>query len=115
MKTNYLTRLCETCGREFSISKFQPYIKNCKEHRSKKTITKNKNKRKRHQLKSCCSNLFENMLSKKCGIVFCEKCNKMYWKVKDNRFRSYHRHVDGKYWIYDTAGNRTEKYEGGQI
>lgn len=104
-----MTRICETCGKEFEISKFQPYIRNCKEHRSKATIQQNTVARAKRKIdaKKCCQ---EELAKKREGMTICPTCREQFWNVKDGVFRTFHKRSDGRYWVY-IDGTRVGKYE----
>lgn len=76
-----MIRLCESCEREFEVSKFNPYFTQCKSCRKGKCSTtlriKPKKKKKRNHL-SCdrCKDHFT--LSKKTGMWKCPLCRTVY-------------------------------------
>lgn len=109
-----MTKLCDTCGKEFEISKFQPYVTNCKEHRSKQTIKKNvKKKRPKNHLKECCVEAINKTCNTQIGIAIChnKSCKEQYWLITTGFYRTFHKKPDGKYWLYNKDGERLGKFE----
>lgn len=94
-----MIRLCEECGREFEISKFQPYIKHCPEHRSRGKFQK-KVRRDRSLAKSCCAESMRRAEERgKTGLVICS-CKEQFWQIVIGTFRSFHRKEDDQFTVY---------------
>lgn len=88
-----LTRICEECGDQFQVSKFQPYIRHCKKHRSKK---KYKLKPKHYKLpkrRNCCEPVGV-------GIYICPTCQTHWWSYGDGWYRKFHPTKEKKYQFF---------------
>ena len=101
MADNQITKICAECGCEFKISKFQPYIIWCKEHRKgkqdviKNTTSKKSKKKAKQEMKShgfnCpqCESIKDqtNM-----GMFICpnKNCNTHYWVYGNGWYRTFH-------------------------
>ncbi len=92
---NAVFRVCATCGHEFTISKFQPYIKDCEKHRSKsKYIVRAK--REPHSARHCCA---EAMRKVRSGLIICPVCKAQFWAVA-GAVRDWSRGLDSKFQFY---------------
>lgn len=98
MSDNMVNKVCVECGKEFQISKFQPYIIWCKEHRKgkQKVIKGTSKKSKKIAKREMKSHGFgcpecENVLDKSnMGLFICPKCHVHYWVFSNGFYRTFH-------------------------
>lgn len=106
-----MNKLCKECGKEFQLSKFNPYFEYCKEHRKGKKVGKSiKTKRKELNRKLRKEGLkckdCEDILHKhEMGLFICSKCNNHYWVYGDGYYRTWGTEI--KYYF---EGNFIGKY-----
>jgi len=93
---NEVKRICVVCGHEFVISKFQPYIKQCKEHRSKLGYVV---KTKKKEVKDCCVEAMHKAEIKHKSLVVCS-CQAQFWQSQPGSFRDFFSSEDGTYRFY---------------
>lgn len=78
------TRICRDCGKDFVVSKFHPYIVQCKKCR-KKNGTQIIKHVKAKKVK-CCDYIFN---LEKHGLHKCRVCEKQWWHIINGYFREY--------------------------
>lgn len=115
MANNQVTKICPDCGKEFQISKFQPYIVHCKVCRKGKPVQKSYQTKKKERKKEMRSHGFNcpacrQVLDAKKGLFVCPSCETHYWKIDDNWYRNFHTSKNGTYGVYfkgEYAGDMT--------
>ncbi len=104
-----VTKVCKDCGKEFTISKFQPYIVWCKDCRKGKVYTGTKKQKKveKQTMKSHgfkCKECEEVLEYGHMGLFTCKKCKTQYWVYSDGWYRTFQAPYK-MYYKGDFAGN----------